>query len=336
MDEERAKEFLKNNFYFDIHGHAENLLPRIYKIIKLGKVPRDVKLKSIANIGINGFVVCAIGDPNSFKLFKVDPFESVKKQLNQIKNAIKKARGIIARTIHDFERAKREKRSVFVIGIEGGDFIQNDITRLDYVFKEGVRLLLPVHFSKNSLGSIMLGFGNRIIPEEEHTGLTELGKEVIKRAEKLGIIIDLSHADIETLTQVVEITSNPLICSHTGPRELQDYHRYIPDEIIKEIAKTGGLVGMWPFFDGKWGIPSIEIFIEYAKHLKKIAGAAHLAIGTDINAVPGNMEGYRNLYDAHRIIIALSEANFTEDEIKGVIGLNFLNIFDRVTSNKRG
>ncbi len=330
MKNNSSSQLLEKNFYFDIHGHKEKLLPRFYKIIKLGKVPKDIKLRELKYTNVNGFIVCAIGDPNSFKILKVDPFKSVKFQIKDIKNKILTTGGTLAKSYADFEQAIKNHRSVFVLGIEGGDFIENNLERLEYVFNEGVRLLVPVHFSRNTLGSIALGFGNRTIPQSEHTGLTELGRKMVKRANDLGMIIDLSHADEKTLFDITEITTKPVICSHTGPRSLQNYPRYISDKAIKKIASTGGVIGMWPFFDGKWGIPNINTFIDYARHLKQLIGPKHLAIGTDINGVPGNMEGYKNLYDSYKIIQALLKAGYTPEEIKSVIGLNFLRVFKEV------
>ncbi len=333
MEENTSIQLLRENFYFDIHGHKEKLLPRFYKIIRLGRVPKDIKLGEVPNTNVNGFVVCAIGDPNSFRLFKTDPFKLIKSQIEDIKERIRTAGGILAKTYADFERAIRTNKPIFVLGIEGGDFIEDDLTRVEYIFNEGVRVLVPVHFSKNSLGSIALGFGNRELPHSAHTGLTQLGREVIRKANELGIIIDLSHADEKTLTEAIEVTTRPVICSHTGPRNIQNYPRYISNEAIEKIASTDGIIGMWPFFDGKWGIRDINTFIEYAKYLKELVGSEHLGIGSDINGVPGNMTGYTNLYDAHKIIQALSLANFSEEEVKMVIGLNFLRIFKKVVEN---
>ncbi len=331
MEKETAVRFVQQNFYFDIHGHRENLLPGVYKILKRGTVPPDVPLKDIKQTGVNGFTVCAIGDPNNFRLLHTNPFYSVKKQLRHIKILIEKSGGIRAQSHEDFIRAIEAKQPVFLIGIEGGDFLDSDLSRLDYVYSEGVRILLPVHFSTNTFGSTMMGFFNRTIPEQKHTGLTDFGRELIKKANKKGILLDLSHADEKTLLEAVKITTKPVICSHTGPGALQKYPRYLSDKAIKNIADTGGVIGLWPFFDGRWGIQDIRTFIKYAGYLKNLIGSRHIAIGTDINAVPGNMARYRNLHDAYRIIQALSDAGFSNEEIQLTAGINFLNLFKKVT-----
>ena len=336
LTSEESKELLNNIFYFDVHGHIEKTIPPILRILNRSPIPKDIKLSELKKTGVNGFIICAIGDPNSFRKHKVDAFTSVKKQLTKIKKHIRRVDGIIATRITDFKDAANEKRPVFVLGIEGGDFLEDDPERLSFVYEEGVRVLAPVHYSKNMIGSIEFGWGGRTIPQKEQTGLTTLGRAMVKKANELGIIIDLAHADEKTLMDVVTVTKSPVFCSHTGPRNLQDFPRYISDNAIKAVAGTGGLIGMWPFYYNGSGIRDLNTFSLYAKHIIDLTGADNLAIGTDINGVPGNMEGYENLHDTNRLIHSLSVCNLSEDEIKLVTGGNFIRLFENVMEQLRG
>ncbi len=325
---EEAKAFLERNIYFDIHGHKEKLLPPILRVLSLGKIPKDVRLSELKKTGVNGFVVCAVGDPNSFGLHKKNPFLLVMKQLRKIKEEVLKAGGVIALTAQDITCAVKDGKSVFILGIEGGDFLGEDIERLSIVYKEGVRFFGPLHYSKNQIGSISYGWGGRIVPEEEQTGLTVLGETVIKEAQRLGIIVDLTHSDEKTITDILSVTVSPLVCSHTGPYQLHNFPRYISDKAIQGIAATGGLIGMWPFFHKGLGMKTLDDFLRYTQYVADLAGMDHVAIGTDINGVPGNMEGYKNLFDAWKIIHALSKAGFSGDDIKKITGLNFIQFLE--------
>ncbi|HWP68954.1 MAG TPA: membrane dipeptidase, partial [Rectinemataceae bacterium] len=138
------------------------------------------------------------------------------------------------------------------------------------------------------------------------------------------------HADDETINDALAASVAPMICSHTGPRSLQDFPRYLPDDLMLEIARAGGLVGLWPFFSGGRGVPDLRTFAEYAAHCADLIGPDHLAIGSDINGVPGNMAGYRNLFDSAKIITVLSERGFSDQEVAGIAGLNFLRFFRTV------
>ena len=331
---EESRAFLEKNLYFDIHGHIEKTLPGILRVLNPGKIPRDIKLRELKRTGVNGFIICALGDPNSFRMIKTDPFISVMNQLKHIKRKITQAGGIVAVTVKELTDAAASGALSFVLGIEGGDFIGDEPERLTAVYNEGVRLLSPMHYSKNQIGSISFGWGGRIVPEEEQTGLTKFGETIIREAERLGILLDLAHADERTIRDITSAVSLPVVCSHTGPRRLHDFPRYISDEAMKAIAETGGLAGIWPFFSRGLGMKDSDDFIRYTSYTGDLIGAEHLSIGTDINGVPGNMEGYENLFDAPRLISALSACGFSEKEIKRVSGDNFIELFKRTMKSE--
>jgi len=300
------------------------------RILMHNRFPKDVKLSEIAKTGVNGYVVCAIGDMNSFSKKKVDSFRLVKKQLVKIKKDIHKVNGVIATTAQDIRKAVEENRSVFILGIEGGDFIEDKPDRLEFIYNEGVRVFGPIHYSKNSIGSISFGWGGKVIPEIEQTGLTPFGLKLIKKANELGMVLDVAHTDDKTLTDIVKASDKPVMCSHTGPRNLQNFPRYISDSSAKMIADKGGIVGLWPYSFNKTGTRDLEMFSLYANHFKKLIGIDHIAIGTDINGVPGNMEGYENLHDSYRLIETFSANGFQEDEIRKVAAENFIGLISKI------
>lgn len=338
----KANSSRKVGFYFDVHGHREGLLPKAMRLVPGNTIPSDVRIADLPATGASGFVLCALGDPNSFLPIKVDPYKSVLRELEAAKKAVAEAKGAVISdpagletaaglgTAAGPQTAAAQRIPAFLLGIEGGDFIGEDPDRIDHVFGLGVRLLGLVHYSKNRIGSISFGWGGKIVPKSERTGLSAFGKTVIARANELGMIIDLAHADDETVRDALAASVAPMICSHTGPRSLQDFPRYLVDELMLEIARAGGLVGLWPFFSGGRGVPDLRTFAEYAAHCAEAIGPEHLAIGSDINGVPGNMAGYRNLFDSPKIITALSERGFSDQEIAGIAGLNFLRFFGTV------
>lgn len=312
------------SFYFDVHGHGEGLLPKALRLIPGNSIPADVRVADLRAADVSGFVLCVLGDPNSFFPIKVDSFASVMKHIAVAKKTVSDARGIIVPDSGALESAARAGTPAILLGIEGGDFLDGEIDRIDAVFEAGARLLGLVHYTKNQLGSISFGWGGRIVPEAERTGLTELGKSAIRRANDLGMIIDLAHADDETIRGALATSHAPMICSHTGPRCLQAFPRYLPDDLMREIAGAGGIIGLWPFFDRGVGVPNLKTYSEYAAYCADLVGSEHLAIGSDINGVPGYMAGYRNLWDAPKIIATLSERGFSAGEVAGIGGLNFL------------
>lgn len=312
-------------FYFDVHGHREGLMPKALRLLSRDTIPPDFRLKDCRSAGVTGFVVCALGDPNTFLPVKVDALGQVLGDLAKTKKAAEAAGARIALGPEDLEASSADRGQAFVLGVEGGDFVGDDVDRLDQVHAAGARLLGLVHYSANSLGSIAYGWGGRVVPEAEQTGLTELGRKAIQRANRLGMIVDLAHADEKTAFAALEASSLSPICSHTGPRALQpSFPRYISDELMRAIGQAGGLVGLWAFLSKGSGVPDLATFGRYAAHCAELAGAEHLAIGTDVNGVPGNMVGYMNPFDAPKLLGALAEAGFSKEEVAGIAGGNFL------------
>jgi membrane dipeptidase len=327
---EEVKQFQKDIFIFDIHGHKDGLLPKIPSILNWKHIPKDIKLSDLSGTGVNGFIICALGDSNTFEIRKVDNYKTVLLQIEEIKKKISGVDGIIATTAQQISKAILEKKSVFVLGIEGGDFLEYNIERLTAVFDKGVRVLSLVHYSKNSLGSINFGWKGKVIPESEQTGLTQFGKDVVKKANELGILLDLAHADEKTILDVAGISNSPVICSHTGPRNLQNFPRYISDEALMAISSTCGMVGMWAFNSKGAGVKNINNFIEYTKYIINLIGIDHVGVGTDINGVPGNMKGYENLFDLCKVTHEFLCAGFTKDDMKKILGDNFLKLFKKI------
>ncbi len=316
---------IEDIFTFDIHGHIEGTIPAIVKKFKKAS-SKDVKLGDFAKANLNGAVISVIGDINSFRLIKTNQYAYTLKKINNIKTLLPPNYKLILEK-YDFARITKDSK-LFLLGIEGCDFIERDIMRIENVYQKGVRLMTLIHFSNNSIGKRCMNFKGK--EEKTGEGLSEFGKEVVKKLNSIGIVIDLAHCNENTIFDVTKITSKPVIVSHTGPRSLQDFPRYISDKAIKEIAKSGGIIGLWFFKKGKLGIQNLEQFTQYAKYLKKLIGTKHIAIGTDINGVLENMQGYNNIFDYEKVFQALKDGGFSIDEIENIAGLNFFNVLSKI------
>ncbi len=322
--------FRGGSFSFDIHGHNAGLLPFSWRLLSGFRIPWDVTLERMVRAGMGGGIVCALGDPASFRREACDPFRLVLGQMETIRGAIERTGAALALSAAELGAAAGAGLPSFLLGVEGGDFIGSEPGRLGQVHVGGVRLLGLVHYARNRLGSIALGWGGRIIPAEEQTGLTDLGREIIRRANDLGVIIDLAHADEKTLEGAAAASRAPIIVSHSGARALRDYPRYLSDNAIRRIADTGGVIGLWPFLNRGMGMADIEDFKRHAQHIRKIGGNACVAIGTDFNGVPGYMRGYANILSFPSLVRALAEAGFTDAETEAAAGGNFLRVFGAV------
>jgi membrane dipeptidase len=144
------------------------------------------------------------------------------------------------------------------------------------------------------------------------------------------MVIDVSHSDAATLHDIAKRTRYPIIASHAGARSIEDFARYLDDDEILAIAGTGGLVGLWPYRYGGDGPIDIDGLMRHARHIADLAGAAHLCLGTDLNGVPGMLAGFRREQDVRLIAGHLRSSGFNQDDLEGIMGGNFMRVFEQV------
>jgi membrane dipeptidase len=176
----------------------------------------------------------------------------------------------------------------------------------------------PTHFFDNAFGGSAHGVAKG--------GLTDAGREMIERMEARGMIVDVAHASVPTIDDVLAIATRPVVASHTGVRGVADNSRNLSDEHLRGIAATGGLIGIgfWPTASGGDDAHAIARSI---KHATNIAGMDHVALGSDFDG------GVQTPFDASGIVQvtdALIEAGFRDEEIGKVMGGNAIRVLAEV------
>lgn len=222
---------------------------------------------------------------------------------------------ILLKSKEDLERliTERQKNKNIIgglLGIEGAHALEGKIENLQKAYEAGVRLIGPSHFIDNELGGSAHG--------ESGKGLTEFGKQVIRRMNELNMIIDLAHASPKMFEDVLEISEKPVMVSHTGIRAILNSPRNLSDEQIRKIAEKGGVIGI-AFFDLAVGEDEIKGIIASMKRVKNLVGVEHVALGSDFDGsvtVPFDITGLP------LIVEALLNDGFTENEIRAIMGEN--------------
>src|ERR1044071_5115437 len=149
---------------------------------------------------------------------------------------------MLATSTADIRRAKREGKVGVLMGIEGGHAIENSLPALREFYRLGVRYMTLTHNNTNE-------WADACCDTARHNGLSDFGKEVVREMNRLGMFIDISHVSDKTMSDVLDISSAPVIASHSSARALGNRPRNIPDDLLKRIAKNGGVV-MVNFFPG--------------------------------------------------------------------------------------
>jgi len=149
---------------------------------------------------------------------------------------------------------------------------------------------------------------------------------VVREANRLGIIVDLAHANTRTIMDALETSSQPIIFSHTGAKALHQADRYLTDDEIRAIAATGGLIGIWPAA----AFQTIEGMIRHIDHVKMLVGVDHIAIGSDLRGM-SYIPAFGEEANFRAIIDGLIDAGYSDEDIGKIMGENFFRLWQRVT-----
>ena len=210
---------------------------------------------------------------------------------------------------------KRESNSRLVgglIGTEGSHALDGSIDNIENLYKNGFRMMSLQHFFDNKLGGSLHGTSGE--------GLTEFGIKAIKEMMRLDIIIDLSHSSQQVVKDVLEISDQPLVISHTGFNGHCKSPRNISDDLMKEISSRGGLIAVG-FWDAAICDNTPKVVAEAINYGIKLIGADHVSLGSDFD---GTIEPGFDTSELQAITHELIELGLREIEIKKVMGLNML------------
>ncbi|HKM63127.1 MAG TPA: membrane dipeptidase [Acidisphaera sp.] len=214
-------------------------------------------------------------------------------------------------------RAARADTPSAIVSSEGGDFLEGDPAKVDEAFHRWrLRHLQLTHYRVNELGDIQTD-------PPVHGGLTEAGAEVIRRCNRLGIVVDVAHGTYELVVQAAAVTTKPLVLSHTslmlnpGPR----MRRISPDH-AKAVADTGGVIGIWPPVNIFASIPALAAGMA---RMAEQVGVDHVGLGTDMGGLIGGscLDRYESV---PHLADALLRIGFGPDDVGKLLGGNYARV----------
>lgn len=217
-------------------------------------------------------------------------------------------------TTKDIERAKADGQIAFIPSLEAATPIENEVDRLDILYGLGIRSSGIAYSEANTLGS-----GLR---EKTDGGLTEFGRQAVKRMNKLGIAIDISHSGDRTSLDTIEASERPIFITHAGARSLWNTRRMKPDEVLKAMAERGGVIGIeaapHTTLTEKHKQHSIEGFMEHFEYCVDLVGIDHAGFGPD--TLFGDHVGLHRHF-AKQLSIAAAKAGPEFREVEYVDGI---------------
>ncbi|WP_149499939.1 dipeptidase [Roseiconus lacunae] len=233
----------------------------------------------------------------------------------------------MASTADDVMRIAESGKIASMMGIEGGHSIEGSLGNLKRLYDRGCRYMTLTH-------SRTLPWADSATDESRHGGLTEFGIEVVREMNRLGMLVDLSHVSPEVMRQAMEISTAPVIFSHSSAAAITDHPRNVPDEILKELSKNGGVV-MVNFFS-KYVAPTetlaanenangtIHDVVDHIEHVIMVAGIDHVGIGSDFDGVPRLPLQLESVASYPLITQELLNRGYGKEQIHKILGGNIL------------
>jgi membrane dipeptidase len=260
---------------------------------------------------------------------------------------------VLATSVQQIRDAHESGRLALVAGLEAATMIETELDRLDILYGFGVRQIGIAYSEANSLGSGL--------KEERDGGLTAFGRRAVERMNKLGLAIDISHSGDVTSMDVIRHSTQPIFITHAGARTVWNSNRMKPDDVIKACAERGGVIGLeaapHTTLSAAHPAHSLESVMDHFTYLVDLIGLDHVAFGPDtlfgdhvglhnyfagamsISASHGEsdfprvdyVDGLENPAECFWNIIGwLVQHDYSDDEIRSVVGQNILRVLEQV------
>ena len=278
-------------------------------------------------------------------------------------------------TAAEIRRAKKSGKICTLMGIEGGYAIENSLNALRNFYRLGIRYMTLTHNVSHDWADAHRG-------EVKNNGLSDFGKEVVREMNRLGMLVDISHVSVKVMNDVLDVTTAPIIASHSSARAIHDHTRNVPDDVLKRVAQNGGVImlNFYPsFLDERTSkeenarstrlrsqidalrkqfendqqgfndaerkllaanpiyIADYRRIVDHIDHIKKVAGIDFVGLGSDYDGVPFLPAGMNGMEDLPLVTYEMLRRGYTEQEIRKVLGENFLRAFAKAeqVSGKR-
>lgn len=232
---------------------------------------------------------------------------------------------MICRNYDEIDKAHSERKITAILSIEGGDALQGDLSALRMFYKLGVRSICLTWNHRNEIA-------DGVADEASGGGLTPFGREVIKEMNRLGMLIDLSHIAERGFWEVIEMTQQPLIVSHSNAKAVCSHRRNLTDKQIEAVKNNGGVIGinLYPHFLNSSESASLTDVIKHIEHIAGLTGDGHIGIGADFDGIECTPVDIKGIEDMEKIFNELLRLNYSENTIKKIAGENFMRVIEYV------
>jgi membrane dipeptidase len=236
----------------------------------------------------------------------------------------------LALTTDDAYRIAGAGRRAIFIGMENGYPIGTDLSLIQEYYSRGARYITLCHLSNNDICD-----SSTDPDDSEDDGLSAFGRQVIAEMNRIGMMVDISHASDKTVLDVLEVSTAPIIASHSSSRAVYDHLRNLSDELIVKIAKKGGVVQATIEYvrdhnpDDPADLPTVAEFVDHIDHIVQVAGIDHAGIGTDFDG-GGELADCHDVSQMQNITRELVKRSYTAAQIEKIWGGNLMRVLQEV------
>lgn len=223
----------------------------------------------------------------------------------------------IAKSPADLYLNKAQDKKSILLGIENGIALDGNLDNLKHFAERGIVYITLCHNGDNDICDSAKG-------SQTHNGVSKFGRKVIKKMNKLGIVVDLSHASEKSFYDALAISKKPIVCSHSCCRALCDHPRNLTDDQMRELSKKDGVLQItcYPGFLRSDGKATVEDFIAHLDHAVEVMDIDHVGIGTDFDG-DGGIPGFADASDVINLTRLLMKHGYSIMDIQKIWGLNF-------------
>jgi len=288
-----------------------------------------------------------------------DQIAALEKVINANSNQIE-----LAKNSEDIKRIHQNGKIAAIIGIEGGNMIEESIDNLDSLYNRGARYLtLTWNYNLSWATAAAMEVKTK---GNKGKGLSKKGEEIIRRMNELGMMVDLSHGGRQTFYDVIKITTKPILVSHSNAASLTPHYRNLDDKQLAALKTNGGVVGVnfySEFLDSNYpkrvkelyenthkptkeskelstgkmysllsakqqniANAPLETVLKHIDYLVNKVGIDHVAIGSDFDGIESPPQGLEDVSKYPTLTKALLQKGYTEKDVSKIMGLNFLRI----------
>jgi len=351
---QKAEEIVKNSIIIDAHEDVPTTMLKENVSVKRTKGHFDLPRAFLGGLTAPCFAI--------YTNHRYDNNHPAEQGLHALEKVYEfayqnKDRVLIAYSYKDILRAKQQGKMAIIITMENSTPIENPSQLL--IWKRlGLRMAILTHMKTNK-------YSDSSTDIEKWGGLSPEGKEMVKRMNELGILVDVSHLSDKAAAQAIELTTLPPVASHSCVRALNNVARNLPDDLIKAIAAKDGVIGInfFPVFLSekvskeweklmsrynelreKYGENAREIIrqemknlpkatvkdvVRHIKYISNLVGVEHVGLGSDFEGISFTPEGLEDVTMFKNLVYELLKEGFTEEQIKKILGENFLRVFKK-------